>query len=219
MLRALALAAALTLAACGPQADAPGAVGAPAGAPSPRTPPAPGQTAPDFTLLDTEGTPRALSDFRGRIVVLEWADDACPYVRKHYSGSLQALQRGAAEDGVVWLSLIPAGRARDWKVRTGAAPTHLLPDPGGRLGQAYGVRTTPELRIIDRTGRLVFAGGVDDRPTTDPADLQGATNFVKNALDDLMSERPLRTTIAAPYGCALGAADASPPRPGVAAER
>ena len=214
---ALALAAltlaALALAACQPPAAAPERAGAPVPAAAPGVMPMPGQAAPAFRLVDADGTPRALADFHGRIVVLEWTNADCPQVRKHYAGAMQALQREAAEDGIVWLSVISSApgtpghvtgeSARTWQARTGAQSAHLLLDPTGQVGRAYGATTTPEMRIIDREGRLVYVGGIDDRPTAEVADLQGAVNFVRSALDDVMSGRPVRRDFASPYGCPI----------------
>ncbi len=223
MIRTLTVAlAALTLAACQEQAAAPaGKAEAPATAPSAAPPgamPMAGQAAPAFTLVDAEGTPRSLADFRGKVVVLEWTNEGCPYVQKHYTGAMQALQREVAEDGVVWLSVISSApgtqgyvtgeSARTWKTRTGAHSTHLLLDPTGRVGKTYGARTTPDMRVIDREGRLVYVGGIDDKPTTDAADLQGAVNFVRAALDDVLSGRPVRRDFAASYGCSVKYAEA-----------
>lgn len=205
--------AVLALAACQQPAAAPEKAKAPAPAAAPGAMPMAGQAAPAFTLVDAEGAPRSLADYRGKVVVLEWTNEGCPYVKKHYSGAMQALQREAVEDGVVWLSVISSAPgtqgyvtgddARGWKARTGANSTHLLLDPTGQVGNLYGARTTPDMRIIDREGRLVYVGGIDDKPTTDTADLQGATNFVRRALDDLASGNPMRTAFATPYGCSV----------------
>jgi len=206
--------AALTLAACQQQTAAPAEKAeTPAPAATPGAMPLAGQAAPAFTLVDAEGTPRSLADFRGKVVVLEWTNEGCPYVQKHYTGAMQALQREVAEDGVVWLSVISSApgtqgyvtgdTARTWKTRTGAHSTHLLLDPTGQVGKAYDARTTPDMRVIDREGRLVYVGGIDDKPTTDAADLQGATNFVRAALDDVLSGRAVRRDFAAPYGCSV----------------
>lgn len=214
MIRLTAIAfAALTLAACQqPTAPAEKAE-APAPAAAPGAMPLAGQAAPAFTLVDADGTPRSLADFRGKVVVLEWTNEGCPYVQKHYSGAMQALQREVAEDGVVWLSVISSApgtqgyvvgeSARTWKTRTGAHAAHLLLDPTGQVGKLYGAKTTPDMRVIDRDGRLVYVGGIDDKPTTDPADLQGAVNFVRAALDDVLSGRPVRRDFAASYGCSV----------------
>ncbi|GAA0870375.1 thioredoxin family protein [Brevundimonas basaltis] len=206
--------AALTLAACQQQAaapepaDAPAATTAKAGAP-----PMAGQAAPVFTLVDAEGTERSLADFRGKTVVLEWTNEGCPYVQKHYTGAMQALQREAVADGVVWLSIISSAPgtqghvegedARRWKTRTKGASTHLLLDPTGEVGKLYDARTTPDMRVIDGEGRLVYVGAIDDRPTSKVEDLKGADNYVRAALDDLEAGRPVRTAFATPYGCSV----------------
>jgi peroxiredoxin len=209
--------AALALAACQQQAAAPEPADAPAG-PAPAPPvggaaPMAGQAAPAFTLVDAEGTQRSLADFRGRTVVLEWTNEGCPYVQKHYTGAMQALQREAVADGVVWLTIISSApgtqghvegdAARQWKTRTNGAATHLLLDPTGEVGKLYDARTTPDMRVIDGEGRLVFVGGIDDRPTNKVEDLEGANNYVRAALDDLEAGRPVRTAFATPYGCSV----------------
>ena len=208
--------AALALAAC-QQAAAPEPAEAPAAA-TPATAeagamPMAGQAAPAFTLVDADGTQRSLADFRGRTVVLEWTNEGCPYVQKHYSGAMQALQREAVGDGVVWLSIISSApgtqghvegeAARQWKTRTNGASTHLLLDPTGEVGKLYGAKTTPDMRVIDGDGRLVYVGGIDDRPTNKVEDLDGANNYVRAALDDLEAGRPVHTAFATPYGCSV----------------
>jgi peroxiredoxin len=204
--------AALTLAAC-QQAEAPTAETAatPAGAQADAA-----QTglAPAFTLTDAEGNPRSLADFRGKTVVIEWTNEGCPYVQKHYStGAMQALQREATADGVVWLTIVSSApgkqgyvtgdAARAYRATHSAGFTHLLLDPTGEVGRLYGAVTTPDMRVIDPEGRIVFEGGIDDRPTNDVADLEGANNFVRAALEDLQAGRPVRTAFATPYGCSI----------------
>lgn len=171
------------------------------------------QTAPEFTLVDAEGVERSLSDFRGKTVVLEWTNEGCPYVQKHYTGAMQALQRDAAADGVVWLTIISSSpgtqgyvegaEARAWKTKHNAAFTHLLLDPTGEVGKLYDAKTTPDMRVIDGEGRLLFVGGIDDRPTSKVEDLDGANNFVRAALTDMKEGRQVQTAFAQPYGCAI----------------
>jgi peroxiredoxin len=155
-----------------------------------------------------------LADFRGRTVVLEWTKEGCPYVQKHYgAGAMQALQRDATADGVVWLTIVSSApgtqgfvegeAARAFKAKHEAAYTHLLLDPTGEVGKLYGAKTTPDMRVIDPQGRIVFEGGIDDRPTNKPEDLQGANNFVRAALTDMEAGRPVQTRFAQPYGCAI----------------
>lgn len=213
MIRRLALAAVATLAlaACQQEAAAP--------AETTSTEPTPAAAtqegmAPAFTLIDAEGVQRALADFRGRTVVLEWTNEGCPYVQKHYgAGAMQALQRDATADGVVWLTIVSSApgtqgfvegeAARAFKAKHEAAYTHLLLDPTGEVGKLYGAKTTPDMRVIDPQGRIVFEGGIDDRPTNKPEDLQGANNFVRAALTDMEAGRPVQTRFAQPYGCAI----------------
>ena len=171
------------------------------------------QPAPAFTLVDAEGVQRSLADFRGKVVVLEWTNEGCPYVQKHYTGTMQALQREAVGEGVVWLTIISSSpgkqgyvegeEARAWKARNKAAATHLLLDPTGEVGKLYGAKTTPDMRVIDERGRILFEGGIDDRPTSEVEDLFGANNFVKAALDDHAAGRPVKTKYAVPYGCSI----------------
>ena len=170
--------------------------------------------APAFTLADAEGTPRSLADFRGRTVVLEWTNEGCPYVQKHYgAGAMQALQREATANGVVWLTIVSSApgaqgfvdgdAARAFKAKHQAAYTHLLLDPTGEVGKLYEAKTTPDMRVIDPQGRVVYEGGIDDRPTNRVEDLDGATNFVRAALTDMEAGRPVQTRFAQPYGCSI----------------
>lgn len=211
-------AAALCLAACQPQtADKAAAPEAPAAAATGASLPLAGQAAPAFTLVDADGTERSLADFRGKTVVLEWTNEGCPYVKKHYTGAMQALQREAVGDDVVWLSIISSApgqqgyvegdAAKAWKERNEAASTHLLLDPTGQVGRLYGAKTTPDMRIIDPNGQLLFVGGIDDRPTNKVEDLEGANNFVRAALTDIEAGRAVGTAFAQPYGCAIKYAD------------
>lgn len=214
MFRILTVASAslLMLAACQQQpAAAPDKAATPAAA----TPAVagPGDMAPAFTLIDADGTQRSLADFKGKTVVLEWTNEGCPYVKKHYTGAMQALQREATADGVVWLTIISSApttqgyvegeEARAWKAKHKAAFTHLLLDPTGEVGKRYDAKTTPDMRVIDPEGRLIFVGGIDDKPTNKVEDLTGANNFVRAALADAKAGRPVQTAFAQPYGCAI----------------
>jgi AhpC/TSA family len=210
-----ALAAALTLSACQQQAAEPAPKAEPAAAPATQATglPMAGQAAPAFTLIDAEGAQRSLADFRGKTVVLEWSNEGCPYVQKHYTGAMQALQREAVADGVVWITIISSApgtqgfvegdTAREWRARNNAASTHLLLDPTGQVGKLYGAKTTPDMRVIDGEGMLRFVGGIDDRPTNKVEDLDGANNYVRAALADLDAGRAVQTAFATPYGCAV----------------
>lgn len=173
-----------------------------------------GQPAPAFTAVDTSGKTVALADFKGRHVVLEWVNPGCPYVAKHYgSANMQGTQRQAVARGVVWLAInstasehgdykTPAALAR-WMQGHQAAATATLMDADGRVGRAYGARTTPQLFLIDPQGTLVYAGAIDDKPSSNPADVAGATNHVKVALAEALAGRPISKATTRPYGCSV----------------
>lgn len=171
-----------------------------------------GASAPNFSVVDATGQTRQLSDFAGRTVILEWTNRDCPYVRKHYnSGNMQALQRETTADGAVWLQVLSsapgqqgyfdAAGARANMEAANAAPTHILLDPQGAVGRAYGARTTPHMYIINGQGRLVYQGAIDDRPSANPRSLEGATNYVRAALADLEAGRAVQIAEATAYGC------------------
>lgn len=173
-----------------------------------------GAPAPAFTATDSNGVTHSLADFRGKTVVLEWTNHDCPFVIKHYAtDNMQALQRAATATGVVWLAVISSAPGEQGHVSGAeanriaaerkAAPTAILLDPDGTVGRAYAARTTPHMYIIDAAGTLVYMGGIDDRPTADKADVPGATNFVRAALDDIAAGRPVATPTSRPYGCSV----------------
>jgi peroxiredoxin len=173
-----------------------------------------GQPAPAFTATDTNGKAVSLADFKGRHVVLEWVNPGCPYVVKHYgSGNMQGTQREAAAKGVVWLSVnSTAADARDflkpaemaaWMQQQKAAATATLMDADGKVGRAYGARTTPHMYIIDPAGKLVYAGAIDSIPSGRVADIANATNHVKVALAESLAGKPVSTPVTRPYGCSV----------------
>lgn len=177
-----------------------------------------GQPAPAFGVTDTSGKAVSLADFKGKTVVLEWVNPGCPYVRKHYdSANMQATQKGAVDQGVVWLAVNsthpshydykkPADMAAWMKAQNAAASATLM-DSDGRIGRAYGARTTPHLYIVDPRGTLVYAGGIDDRPSANPADVKTAKNHVNAALADLAAGKPVAQAATRPYGCSVKYAD------------
>lgn len=173
-----------------------------------------GQPAPDFKALDTSGKPVSLADFKGKHVVLEWVNPGCPYVVKHYgSANMPDTQKEATAKGVVWLAVnstatehsdyrAPADLAK-WMQSQKAATTATLMDADGKIGRAYGARTTPHMYIIDPKGTLVYAGGIDNKPTANPADVAAATNHVKVALGEALAGKPISMANTRPYGCSV----------------
>jgi peroxiredoxin len=198
------LAAGAALALCGSVAFAPIAIAKPEI----------GKAAPDFAGVDSKGNSVKLSDLRGKTVVLEWTNHECPYVRKHYgAGNMQKLQADAARDGVVWLSVISSDKGEQGNVSgaeadrlttsRNAAPAHVILDEKGKIGRAYEARTTPHMYVIDPEGKLVYMGGIDDKPNTNTADIATAKNYVRLALEAVKAGRPVETPVARPYGCSI----------------
>lgn len=176
--------------------------------------PAVGQPAPDFTLKDAAGRSVKLSDYRGKLVVLEWTNPGCPYVRKHYdSGNMAATQRDAAAKGAVWLSInstekgsydyLEPAKLVAWQKERKVQPTATLMDEEGVAGKAYGARTTPHMYIVDPQGRLVYAGGIDSVPSSNPEDIQRAVNYVRQGVAEAAAGKPVSAATTRPYGCSI----------------
>jgi peroxiredoxin len=173
-----------------------------------------GKEAPNFRITDVNGRAVSLSDFRGKTVVLEWNNPECPFVRKHYeSGNMQKTQAEAAAAGVVWLTINSSAEGNQGHMTPAQAKaltagqqsrrTAYLLDPKGVLGRGYGAKTTPHLYVINSRGTLVYMGGIDDKPTKDKADIQGARNHVLAALGELKAGKPVSVPTSRPYGCAV----------------
>ena len=173
-----------------------------------------GEPSPAFTATATAGSPVSLADYRGKLVILEWTNHECPYVRKHYeTGNMQALQKEATGQGVVWLTVISSapneqgyvtpGQADELTATRKASPTAVLLDPKGKVGHLYGATNTPHMYIVDKAGMLVYAGAIDDRPTSRRADVPGANNYVRAALQAVTAGQPVKTPVTRAYGCTV----------------
>jgi len=177
-----------------------------------------GQPAPEFTLTDSNGKSHKLSDFKGKLVVLEWLNHGCPFVVKHYgSGNMQKLQKEYTGKDVVWLSIVSSAPGKQGhmsaeetnkaKEEKGSAATAILLDEDGTVGKLYNAKVTPELYIVDREGTLIYAGAIDSVKSTDAADIEGATNYVKKALDEALEGKPVSEATTTAYGCSVKYAD------------
>lgn len=174
-----------------------------------------GKPAPEIEATDTNGNPFKLSDHKGKIVVLEWTNNECPFVMKHYgSGNMQATQKAAAEMGDVdWVSIVSSAPGRQGHVsaeeankiatEAGATITAELLDESGEIGKAYDAKTTPHMFVIDKEGNVAYAGAIDDKPSPNPATLQGATNYVLAALESLNAGKDIEVKQSQPYGCGV----------------
>ena len=177
-----------------------------------------GQPAPAFSAVDANGKTVSLADFKGKHVVLEWVNPGCPYVQKHYnSGNMPATQKAAIDKGVTWLAV--SSTAKDagdyrapkdlvgWIQGKGGAPSATLMDDSGKIGRAYGARTTPHMYLIDPQGKLLYAGAIDSKPTSNPADIATATNYVNQAVGEVLAGKPVSQPTTRAYGCSIKYAD------------
>ena len=173
-----------------------------------------GEKAPAFTATDSNGVHHTLSQYAGEVTVLEFHNNGCPFVRKHYdSGNMQKLQKYWTGKGVIWLTVISsapgeqgyvtAKQENDYVKRINAAPTAALLDPKGDLGHLYGAKTTPHMFVINPQGQLIYEGAIDDKPSTDLSDIPGATNYVTLALEQAIAGKPVATTATRAYGCSV----------------
>ena len=173
-----------------------------------------GQTAPAFSAIDTAGRTVSLADFKGKFVVLEWMNPDCPFTQKHYkSGNMPATQRDAKAKGAVWLAVNtaskdtgdyrPPAELQTWMKAQNASETAVLMDSDSKIARAYAARTTPHMYIVDPQGRLIYAGAIDSKPTANPADVQTATNYVRQALGEALSGKPVSQSTTRAYGCAV----------------
>ncbi|HEY2467418.1 MAG TPA: redoxin domain-containing protein [Terracidiphilus sp.] len=170
--------------------------------------------APEFTATDSHGQTHTLDQYRGKYVVLEWHNQGCPFTRKHYeSGNMQNLQKEWTEKGVVWFTVISSApgtqgyvtpsQENDYLAKMHAAPSAVLLDPDGKLGRLYAARTTPDMYVIDPQGKLIYSGAIDNRPTPDESDIQGADNFVNDALTAATSGKAVAMPYTRAYGCSV----------------
>ena len=176
-----------------------------------------GKPAPDFTGTDINGNTIRLSDYKGKIVVIESYNSDCPFCHNHYAtGAAQELQKDLAARGIVWLMVnsvnpknmshrTPEQARAEWASQKIAA-TAWIDDSSGTIGHLYGMKTTPDMYVIDKNGVLVYHGAIDNHP--DPThDPRTADNYVRDAVDDLMSGKQIAVSETKPYGCSVKYAD------------
>lgn len=173
-----------------------------------------GAAAPDFTLTDTNGKTHSLSDFKGKYVILEWTNHACPFVVKHYvQGAMPSLQKEYTSKGAVWLTINSTNsthqdyqtpeQANEWLKKHDAACTAMLLDPESNVARAYDAKTTPHIFIIDPEGKVVYQGAIDSIRSAKPEDVAAADNYVKLAMNELLEGKPVSNATTRPYGCSV----------------
>ncbi len=172
------------------------------------------EAAPEFTLKDSFGKEHSLSDFAGKVVVLEWINFECPFVKKHYnSNNMQTLQQKYTDKGIIWLAICSSaeGKQGDFSSeeinsrteKNNAKYSAYLIDESGKVGKMYGAKTTPHMFIVDKEGKLVYAGAIDDKASTDEDDIEGAKNYISSALDQLLDGKEIEVQSSTPYGCSV----------------
>lgn len=177
-----------------------------------------GSPAPEFSGKTSDGKTVNLADYKGKIVVLEWTNPGCPFVRKHYeSKNIQGLQKDYTAKDVVWLTVNSSAKDKQGHLegdalkaepaKEGIASTAYISDESGQIGQLYGAKTTPHFFIVGKDGNVAYAGGVDSVASTDPADIATAEPYVKEALDELLAGKPVTNANTKPYGCGVKYSD------------
>ena len=170
--------------------------------------------APAFTLKDIANREHALKDYKGKFIVLEWTNHGCPFVKKHYvQGHMQKLQEKYTKQGVVWLQICSSAEGKqgymtseNWKAfnkKLGVKATATLLDPKGTVGKLYDARNTPQICIIDKEGKRIYDGAIDDKRSKNPEDIATSKNYVTVVLDAVLAGgvAPIRRT--KPYGCSV----------------
>ncbi len=173
-----------------------------------------GDAAPAFSATAADGATVKLEDYKGKIVVLEWFNKECPFVRKHYdSKNMQNLQKELTAKDVVWLTVNSsadgkqghetADAAKETLSKEGAAPTHYLLDSDGTIGKLYDAKTTPHMFVIDKDGKLAYAGAIDDKESAYASDVEGAKNYVRAAVESLEKGEAVAESSTKSYGCGV----------------
>ena len=176
-----------------------------------------GKPAPDFTGTDINGKTVHLSDYKGKIVVIESYNQDCPYCHNHYkTGAMQALQRDFAAKGVVWLlvdsvnpknfSHLTPEQAKADMTKENMDVTAWIDDGSGAIGHLYDMKTTPDMYVINKDGVLVYHGAIDNKPDPFHNPLE-ANNYVRDAVNALLADKAVAVTETKPYGCSVKYAD------------
>ena len=174
----------------------------------------PGKPAPEFAAKTVKAENVSLADLKGRTVVLEWVNFDCPFVKKHYgSGNLPKMQESYTSKGVVWITInssapgkqghLEPAKFAERATKEGNKATHLIADPEGLIGKAYGAKVTPHLFVIKPDGTLAYNGAIDSKASTQPSDITEAVPLLANALDAVLAGKEVTNANNQPYGCGV----------------
>lgn len=181
---------------------------------APQADPVVPRPAPAFTAPAAAGETKSLESFKGKWLVLEWWNHECPIVMGHYnSGNMQSVQKKATEMGAQWVAVnssavgqqghVNAAKAIEVLKSGKAAAQHVLLDHDGKVGKAFGARTTPHMFVINPEGQIVYDGAIDSGRTADPNDIAKAENYVLKALNEGMAGKAISKPFSRPYGCGV----------------
>lgn len=173
-----------------------------------------GKAAPAFTAKTAKGTEVSLADYKDKVVVLEWLNFDCPFVKKHYSSkNMQTLQATYTEKGVIWLTVnssaegkqgyLAADKLLEKTTAEGSKATEILVDTDGKVGKAYDAKVTPHMMIIGKDGNLAYSGAIDSNPSTKAEDVATADKLFANALDAVIEGKAVTNPSNKPYGCGV----------------
>ena len=176
-----------------------------------------GDTAPSFTLLNQDNKTVSLDEFKGKKIILEWTNHDCPFVKRHYdTTNMQTIQKDMTDNEIIWLSIISSAegkqghvskeQAKELTLKRNAHPTHVLLDTKGNVGRMFSAKTTPHMFVIDELGKVRYQGAIDNLGNTGAlfsTDLSKAKNYVKNAVNQLMSGEEVKDKKTRPYGCSI----------------
>lgn len=174
----------------------------------------PGKPAPDFTGKTVKGEDVSLTSLKGKVVVLEWINYDCPFVKKHYSsGNIPKLQETYTAKGVVWITVnssaegkqgyLEPAKLAERSAKEGNKASHIVVDSSGTIGKAYGAKVTPHLFIINKDGVLAYNGAIDSKATTKSEDIESADKLFANALDAVLDGKEAANAKNQPYGCGV----------------
>lgn len=163
--------------------------------------------APGFELQDYRGNTISLSDYQGKIVVIEWTNPDCPFVQRHYrEETMKKLEKEYRDQDVVWLAVNSThymGKEENMEfAKENNIPYPILIDQSGEVGKSYGAQTTPHMYIIGKSGEIVYQGGIDDDPRGNRKPSE-RTQYVDNALEDVVSGQEVEVSSSKPYGCSV----------------
>lgn len=174
-----------------------------------------GKEAPAFTAKNVKNEDVSLSDYKGKVVVLEWVNFSCPFVKKHYSSkNMQKLQADYTAKDVVWLTVnssaedkkgayLEPSKLAEKCTEEGSKASQVIVDSDGAVGKAYGAKVTPHMMIVAKDGTLAYSGAIDSKASTEVADIESAVPLFANALDAVMAGKEVANAKNEPYGCGV----------------